>query len=114
MARKARILLAVTISSLAVLGCAKEDARLKDLNAGITKDSAIAVLGVRAGERPAAYLFKGKMIEVMMIRLPGVEGPLDSLTRKQYSPVVVVDGKLAGWGWKFWDSVSKDIGRPPQ
>jgi hypothetical protein len=114
MARKARILLAVAISSLAVLGCASEDARLKDLSAGITKDSAMSVLGVRTGERPAAYLVKGKMIEAMMVRRPGVEGPLDSLTRKQYSPVVVIDGKLAGWGWKFWDSVSKDIGLPPQ
>jgi hypothetical protein len=114
MARKARTLLAVAIGSLVVLGCSSEDARLKDLSEGITKDSAMAVLGVRAGERPAAYLVKGKMIEATMIRRPGVEGPLDSLTRKQYSPVVIIDGKLAGWGWKYWDSVGKEIGLPPQ
>src|SRR5688500_2051264 len=105
MARKARTLLAMAIGSLGLLGCSTEDAPQQDLNAGITKDSAIAVLGGSAGERPAVYLIKGKMIEAIMVRHQGAEGPLDSLTRKQYSPVVMIDGKLAGWGWKYWDSV---------
>ena len=113
MARKARTLLAVAIGSLGLLGCATEDARLKDLDAGITKDSAIAVLGGSAGERPAMYMIKGKMIEAIMVRRQGAEGPLDSLTREQYSPVIMIDGKLAGWGWKFWDSLGKEIGLPP-
>ena len=73
---------------------------------GISKDSALAVFGVGAGERPATYLIDGQMIETLMIRGKGVEGPLDSLTRKQYTPVVIIADKLAGWGWKYWDSVS--------
>jgi hypothetical protein len=106
----ARTLVAVAIGSLAVLGCSREDARLKNLSAGISKDSAMAVLGVTTAERPATYLVKGKMIEAMMLRRKGAEGPLDSLPHEQITPVVMVDGKLAGWGWKFWDSVGTEIG----
>jgi len=110
MARKARTLLAVAIGSLAIMGCTKDDPRLRNLDAGISKDSALAVLGVRTGERPATYLVKGQMIEAMMVRREGVEGPLDSLPKTDYSPVVIINGKLAGWGWKYWDSVSNEIG----
>ena len=107
MARKARSLLVVAMGSLAMLGCrADEDARLKGLTAGISKDSALSVIGVQSGERSAAYLVSGQLIEAMMIRREGVEGPLDSLSRQQYAPVVIIGGKLAGWGWTYWDSVS--------
>ena len=114
MALKARTLVAVAMGTLLLLGCTREDPRLKNLTVGISKDSAIAVLGVRSGERPQSYLVKGQMIEAMMLRREGIEGPLDSLTRKQYSPVVSIDGKLSGWGWKYWDSVSESINLPKQ
>lgn len=107
MSVKSRSLLAVAVGSMVLLGCAgDEDARLKELTAGISKDSALSVIGVRTGERPASYLVAGQMIEAIMIRREGVEGPLDSLTQKQYTPVVIIGGNLAGWGWKYWDSVS--------
>ncbi|HKP28548.1 MAG TPA: hypothetical protein VJU15_04065 [Gemmatimonadales bacterium] len=107
---RARTLLAVAIGSLAIMGCTRDDPRLKNLTAGISKDSALAALDVRNAERPSTYLIKGKLIETMMVRREGVEGPLDSLPRTDYNPVVMIDGKLAGWGWKFWDSVSQDLG----
>ena len=110
MARKARTLVAVALGALAMVGCSKEDARLENLTTGITKDSALAVLGVGSGERPASYLVKGQTIEALMIRREGVEGPLDSLPRTDYNPVVIINGTLAGWGWKYWDSVSQEIG----
>ena len=110
MAWKARTLLAVAIGSLVMMGCTRDDPRLKNLTPGITKDSTLTVLGVRTAERPATYLVKGQMIEAMMLRREGIEGPLDSLPKTDYSPVVIVDGKLAGWGWKYWDSVSQAIG----
>lgn len=110
MGRKSRRLVTVALASLALMGCARGDARLKKLTVGISKDSALAAIGVTLGERPASYLVKGQMIEAMMIRRPDAEGPLDSLTHAQYTPVVIVDGKLGGWGWKYWDSVAKAIG----
>jgi hypothetical protein len=110
MAWKTRTLLAVAIGSLAILGCSKDDPRLKNLNAGISKDSALAVLGGGTGERPESYLVKGQMIEAVMVRREGVEGPLDSLPKTDYNPVVIINGKLAGWGWEYFDSLSQEIG----
>ena len=110
MAQKARSLFAVAIGSLAIMGCTKDDPRLGNLNEGISKDSALAVLGDQTPESPATYLVKGQMIEAMMVRREGAEGPLDSLSRADYNPVVIIDGKLAGWGWKYWDSLSQSIG----
>jgi hypothetical protein len=40
----------------------------------------------------------------MYYRKPG-QG--DSVPDRKLSPVVVVDGKLVGWGWKTWDSVAE-------
>ena len=40
------------------------------------------------------------------MRREGVEGPSDSLGRRDFTPVVVVDGKLTGWSWQHWDSVA--------
>jgi hypothetical protein len=119
MAWKTRTLLAAAVGSLAILGCSKDDPRLKDLSAGMTKDSALAVLGGGTGERPESYLVKGQMIEALMVRREGAEGPLDSLPKTDYNPVVMIDGKLAGWGWQYYDSVSKEIGvtehtKPPK
>jgi len=72
----------------------------------MAKDSALALLGDRPQERPATYLIKGQLIESVMLRREGAEGPLDSLTQKQVTPIVMIDGKLAGWGWVYWDSVA--------
>lgn len=110
MAWKTRTFFAVAIGSLAIMGCTKDDPRLKNLSAGISKDSALAVLGGGQGERPESYLVKGEMIEALMVRREGVEGPLDSLPKTDYNPIVIVNGKLAGWGWTYFDSVSKEIG----
>jgi len=110
MARTTRIFTVLAFASVAALGCSRDDPRFQQLNPGITKDSTLAAIGVGQGERPATYLVKGKMIEAMMIRQRGAEGPLDSLSREQVTPVVMIDGKLSGWGWTYWDSVSKAIG----
>jgi hypothetical protein len=112
MARNARTLVAVALGTLVLLGCTREDPRLKRLTVGITRDSAIAALGVRSAEGREGYLVKGQFYDVMMLRREGTEGPLDSLSRKEYSPVVVINGQLAGWGWKYWDSISQDIRLP--
>jgi len=114
MAWKTRTLLAAALGSLAILGCSKDDPRLKNLSAGITKDSALAVLGGGTGERQESYLVKGQLFEAMMVRREGVDGPLDSLPRTDYNPVVMINGKLAGWGWKYWDSVSHELGVTPK
>ncbi len=106
MALKVRTLVAVALGSLAALGCSKDDSRLRGLTAGITKDSALAFIGENTPERPPAYFINGQLIEAIMLRREDAEGPPDSLSHQQITPVIMINGKLAGWGWKYWDSVA--------
>jgi len=96
---------AATAAVLLLAGCQRDDPRVSDLAVGITRDSARTVMEIPGSERPVSYLINGQFIETFVVRRPGVEGPRDSLTRKQTTPVVIIGGQVAGWGWKFWDSV---------
>lgn len=87
------------------LGCQTGDARLEQLTVGISSDSALVVME-GSPEAPNRYLVAGQMIEPMIFRRPGAEGTTASLLRKDLTPVVIVDGLVAGWGWAFWDSVA--------
>lgn len=98
--------LLVSALLLTVSACAKDDPRVKHLGEGISRDSAFAVMEIPAGEQGEAYLVNGRYIEAFVVRMPGVQGPRDSLTRAQSTPVVVVDGTVTGWGWSHWDSVA--------
>ncbi|HEX9166954.1 MAG TPA: hypothetical protein VF862_13660 [Gemmatimonadales bacterium] len=102
---RARLLLAAATLVL-ISACAKEDTRLKSLGVGISKDSAFIVMELPAEERGEAYLIDGQYIEAFVVRKPGVQGPRDSLTREQATPVVVIGGQVTGWGWDHWDSVA--------
>lgn len=80
---------------------------MKDLATGISKDSAIVVMG---GERPSRidpYLVSGNYVESMLFIRPGTEPVgVDTLPDRARTPVVVINGTVAGWGWGFWDSVA--------
>ena len=104
MSRRSRLLVAAAL--LLVSACAKDDPRLQNLGVGISKDSAFAVMELPDTERGEAYLMNGQYIEAFVVRKQGVEGPRDSLRRKQMTPVVVIGGKVTGWGWDHWDSVA--------
>jgi hypothetical protein len=95
---------AVVAGLLLTLGCSSEDSRLKKLTVGITKDSAIAAMGSAPSEN-APYLMNGKYIETLYYVRPGKTDSV-SKTLRRTAPVVTVDGKVTGWGWKYWDSVA--------
>ena len=80
------------------------DGRLEQLSAGITKDSAQAIMG-GAPHRVDPYLVNGQMIEALYYPKPGATDSA-ALADRNMSPLVVVDGKLTGWGWQQWDSVA--------
>jgi hypothetical protein len=63
-------------------------------------------MGGSPPEQPYSYLVDGQFIEAMIYRRDGAEGPIDSLDRGDLTPVILVDGKLTGWGWEHWDSVA--------
>jgi len=106
MIRRYRVAVFALSATLLLASCRKEDPRVKRLTTGIPKDSALSVMGVKPAERGQAYLMGGKYIEAFLVRREGVEGPSDSLGRRDFTPVVVVDGKLTGWSWQHWDSVA--------
>lgn len=55
-------------------------------------------------DRAEAYLTGGQMIEGLFYGRPGADSgttPEDKLT-----PVVLIDGKVTGWGREAWDKVA--------
>ena len=110
------LLVAPLAALLLVSACsAKSDARLGKLSAGISKDSVLAIMGVEKPQRVDPYLVNSRYIEAMYFPLPGAADSA-SLTDRNMSPVIVVDGKLAAWGWQQWDSIAADnkIQVPPK
>lgn len=101
----------VAAAVVTVAGCERSDRRLEDLNVGISKDSASTVMGGVAPKRTDPYLYQGQFIETLFYPRLGKTDPEDLEDRKM-SPLVIVNGKLVGWGWPFWDSVATANGIP--
>jgi hypothetical protein len=94
---------AVPLALLAALAaCRAPDPRFARLTAGIGGDSALKVMDEAKPVRADPFLVKGQYIQAMYFRGPG-DG--DTAGRK-LSPLVMINGKLAGWGWKYLDSVA--------
>ncbi|MFN0180810.1 MAG: hypothetical protein ACKVZ0_18565 [Gemmatimonadales bacterium] len=92
------------IGLAAVVGCERGDPRINDLTVGIPKDSAVAVMG-GAPTVIEPYLINGLYIEAMFYARPGKTDSASKAPRKM-TPVVAINGKLAGWGWVYWDSLA--------
>jgi Protein of unknown function (DUF3192) len=84
--------------------CDAADGRLKNLAVGIAKDSIVARMGAKP-DTMESYLIDGHYFEALYYIKQGKTDPL-SRTMRQMAPIVAVDGKLAGWGWVFWDSLA--------
>jgi hypothetical protein len=97
---------AVLVVGLAMVltACERPDARLEQLTVGISKDSVLRIMG-GTPERIDPVLVKGQYIEPMYFAKPGASDP-DSRLDRNMSPVVLIQGTLAGWGWNYWDSVA--------
>jgi hypothetical protein len=126
-----RPVLAVSLAAVA-LTVACEDKRVKELDTGISRDSAVKVISqdAKPAENSASgpakdsltnvfmrerYLIQGKNYEVLYftpkndkIRMPPGGGmpPPDSIPYAKLTPLVFIGDRLAGRGWPFWDSLS--------
>lgn len=88
------------------MGCERGDTRLDRLTAGMSKDSALAVMSA-APQRNDPFLIKGQYIEALYFPRQGAtDADADAFTDRLMSPVVVINGTLTGWGWGYWDSVA--------
>jgi hypothetical protein len=101
----------------AVLATGCEDKRVKALDTGISRDSALSVMG--SGESPKSasdtlrnvyardeYLIAGTKYEVLYFTPHDEKQGKDSIAWKKLTPIVLVNNKVVGRGWSYLDSLS--------
>jgi len=112
-----RYLVLAAISCATLLGACRQDERVKAVDAGITRDSLLTVIGAGARGndsmpnvyRTDRYLIDGKTYEVFYFS--GTSKHLfgavkDTLPWKELTPIVMVDRLVMGKGWTYLDSLS--------
>jgi hypothetical protein len=110
------------VALLALVACG--DSRLGKLTINMPKDSVAIVMGTP--HRTSTYMLSGKVWEFAVYPV-GNETPTavkvktssgqdstitDSIPWRKMSPVVMIDGKVVGWGWGWWDKESAKLGIP--
>ena len=116
-----RSLSAVTLLALVACG----DARLGKLAVNMTTDS-LAVIMKGPPHRTQNFILNGKVWDLSVYdygskALPSVvvktsmgadSTVTDSIPWRKMSPVIIIDGKVVGWGWGWWDKESAKLGIP--
>lgn len=126
--------IAVGALSAAAMLTACEDKRIKQLDTGITRDSAVSIIShdLPPGSPPdsfpnvytrAVFLVKGKRLEVLYFTPDNAKKPnintaqgRDTLPLRKLTPIVFLENRMVGRGWDVWDSVAKanNITVPPK
>ena len=112
--RRSLVLLAMSGAAL-LAGC--KDKRIKEVDAGITRDSLLTVIGKGARGvdslpnvyRTDRYLIDGKNYEVFYFSGTSKHllGPIkDTLPWKELTPIVMIDRRVMGKDWAYLDSLS--------
>lgn len=120
--RRRLLLLATLAATVALTAC--EDKRVKELSAGITRDSAMSVIAqtVRGGGSDsfpnvytrAQFLIAGKSYEVLYFSADNKKEHKDTVAMSKLTPIVFVNNLLVAKGWPAWDSISKANNIPLQ
>lgn len=98
--------------------------RLKDLNAGDSRETVLSVMGsgpltarmadtlrLANGFRRQSYLVEGRNFEVLWFRVePG--SLADSIVQRRETPVLLESDTLVGWGWKLFGEKAREFGLP--
>src|SRR5262249_1600798 len=89
----------------------------KELNTGITRDSAVSVIAqdTKGGGHDSLpnvysqdrYLIGGKNYQILYFTPDNAKQGKQSVDMKELTPLVFVDNKLVAKGWEQWDSISK-------
>jgi hypothetical protein len=109
---------AAALAALALTAC--QDKRIRELDVGITRDSAIKILA--DGQQPKLdtiqnvyrhnrYFVQGHEFDIYMFDADNRKFWEDpEVLDKELTPVVVIEGKVDGWGWGHMDDVSSKYG----
>jgi hypothetical protein len=110
-----RAVLRCALVSAGVLTAACGDSRISQLDAGISRDSTIKILGVGAPAddslpnfyRHETFLTDSKFFDIYLYDPKNRKFWTDPLvTDKELTPIVVIDSTLEGWGWGYMDEVT--------
>jgi hypothetical protein len=107
-------LTSVIVSVALVAAC--EDARVKAVDTGMTRDQAINELARNArGTGPdsmpnvyrrSEYLIDSKRYEVLYYTEDNAKLNRDTVEYSDLTPIVLIENKVVGKGWAFWDSLA--------
>lgn len=121
--RRRALSVAGLFTATVVVACT--DKRVKQLDTGITRDSAMSVISQDL--KPGAphdsfpnvykrdrYLIAGKNLEVLYFNgdnkkqtVESGKATVDSVPPRKLTPLVFLDNKMVGKGWDQWDSIAK-------
>lgn len=103
--------IAASLALAAVLaGCGpRSDARLANLAEGISQDSVLRIMGADSANRTDSFLVNGQSISTLYFARPGASDSA-ALADRNMSPVVLIGGRVVGWGWEKWDSIAEANG----
>ena len=115
-----RLVCGLAAGGTALVSVACSDTRLENLSAGISRDSALAILNEGASGdslarvyRQDSYLLQNRegnahVANILFYNRRGIkEAENPTLSRDDTTPIVVSDGKVIGWGWTYYDSLAK-------
>ncbi|MES2525392.1 MAG: hypothetical protein V4617_22060 [Gemmatimonadota bacterium] len=119
--------LALAASALLLAACGDKEvgsSLLKPVHEGMPKDSLAGIIGngpltaqfadsarLERGFRRSVYIVDGKQYEVLYYReAPG--NVAESVLQAVETPVVLSDGKVLGWGWKFYNEAMEKYNLP--
>ena len=112
--RRRTALLAAVTTSILLVAC--EDKRVKQLETGIMRDSAVSIMSHDLkGSGPDSfpntytrerYLIGGKTNEVLYFTPNNEKAGKDSVPWKKLTPIVFVENRLVAKGWPGWDSIA--------
>ena len=114
-ARLGAFALAAAVVSL-LASC--KDSRIRKLDEGISKDSALKVLaqGAPPGDsllnvyKHTRYLVGGAMYDIYFFDPKNRKVWVDkNVPDKELTPVIMVDGKVDGWGWGDMDDITEKV-----
>lgn len=107
----------VTVAAAVATLAACEDKRVKAVDTGMTRDQALTQLAQEAkGSGPdsmpnvytkSMYLIDGKQYEVLYFTKHNEKAKRDTVEWDDLTPIVLLDNRVIGKGWDFWDSAGK-------
>lgn len=118
--------LASLAAVVAFAACGEKDARTEQIQPGIDRDSALAILGSGTSGSTAApedslknvwrrtqYLVDGKSLEVIWYSPSGEKWTAtDTVPEERVIPVVMVDGKVSGVGRVAYETLAAQYRLP--